>query len=283
MVVRAACSLAAADIDGALALVQESGWNQVAADWQLFIDLGQALKLPDELGAVAATAAILPYRRFGWISMVLVRGTHRRRGIATALLRQCVDELQSRGLVPMLDATPAGREVYRRIGFTDGWALTRWRRVGGATKTTAPQDARVRPLRDDDLPAIALLDEHAFGAQRIELLRKLAARSRGFACVAEKGGRIAGFLLGRDGRVATQAGPIVADEPALAQALLAHAAARVEGQLLVDALDREDGLAPVLAASGFQVERGYTRMAQGPWPGFGDASRTFAIAGPELG
>src|SRR5687768_1400809 len=107
--------LSEADLPAAEALVRECGWNQVAADWSLFLRAGEAFKVPAPQGGLAATAAILPYApRFGWISMVLVGQAHRRQGIATALLEKCVARLREQGLVPVLDATPAGREVYRQ-------------------------------------------------------------------------------------------------------------------------------------------------------------------------
>ena len=33
------------DLDAALALSQEAGWNQIAADWQIFLELGRAICL----------------------------------------------------------------------------------------------------------------------------------------------------------------------------------------------------------------------------------------------
>ena len=285
MAVRAVSPLTSADIDGALGLVLESGWNQVAADWQLFLSHGHALKVPASDGGIAATAATLPYSSgFAWISMVLVRGDHRRRGIATDLLNECVDRVRAAGLVPVLDATPAGREVYRQLGFEDGWPITRWRRQARAMLPAAGvEGTTVRALTEADWPQIAQLDREAFGADRQWLLRRLADRSRGFACVAEEQGKVRGYLLGRDGRVATQAGPIVADCEQAARALLAYAVARIEGQVIVDALDRHASFAQLLAAAGFTVERGYTRMALGAPASSGDPARVVAIAGPELG
>ena len=55
-----------------------------------------------------ATAAILPYARFGYVAMVLVSPALRHRKIATRLLRDAVAALQAQGRTPMLDATPAG-------------------------------------------------------------------------------------------------------------------------------------------------------------------------------
>lgn len=278
--------LNAADLDAAQALVAEAGWNQVRADWELFTELGAAFKVTAAGGEVAATAATLPFARFGWISMVLVGKRHRRQGIATALLEHCVARLRELGLVPVLDATPAGRTVYRPLGFHDGWPITRWRRAergaalpekcGHATMT-------VRALQEDDWPEIQALDEKAFGSPRSALLRRLESRSRGFACVAVRDGRVAGCLLGRDGRQATQVGPIVAHDHSLAKALLAHALGRIDGPVLLDVLDCHTGLPPQLTAAGFAVERGYTRMTLVADTSFGNADLMVAIAGPELG
>jgi len=280
-------SLHGRDVDGAQALVAESGWNQVGADWQLFVDLGAAFKVTDETGAVIATVATLPYAGFGWVSMVLVARSHRRQGIATALLEHGITLLRGQGLIPVLDATPAGRTVYQPLGFRDGWSLTRWHRGAHAVPWPAHGAAIVRPLREDDWPQVLALDLQAFGADRAEVLRLLAARSRGFACVRESAGRVEGFLLGRDGRLATQVGPVVVTAPGngaeQAASLLAHAHARIEGPVLIDVLDAHAALRPQLTAAGFEVERGYTRMALHDSAGFGDTHRMVAIAGPELG
>ena len=99
------------------ALVAEAGWNQVAADWRIFLDFGTAYAVRSG-GRVIATAATLPYGgRCAWISMVLVSAEHRRRGLATRLLHRCISDITASGLVPVLDATPAGAKVYAPLGF----------------------------------------------------------------------------------------------------------------------------------------------------------------------
>jgi GNAT superfamily N-acetyltransferase len=273
--------LAAADIEAACGLVAEAGWNQSAADWRIFLELGSAFAIRNEDGRLAATAATLPYPSgFGWISMVLVTAVFRRRGIATHLLEACISRLRDAGMVPVLDATPAGREVYKPLGFHDGWPLQRWR---AQAKSPLERNSRVSALNASHWPQVLALDAAAFGCDRSPLLERLRARSRGFSCVYEKDGRIRGFLLGREGRIATQLGPIVADDEESAAALAAHALARLETPVIVDALERHGAFARWLAAHGFARERPYTRMALGRDELFGDPSRTFAIAGPELG
>lgn len=269
-------ALAMADLEAAGALVAEAGWNQTAADWRIFLDLGRAFAVK-EAGRLAATAAILPYPSgFGWISMVLVAGPFRRRGIATRLLERCIAALRGAGMVPVLDATPAGREVYRPLGFRDGWGITRWRR---SHAFQVKESREVRLLAEQDWPSVLELDAQAFGCDRAPLLERLRARSRTFACVFP--GK--GFLLGREGRLATQLGPIVAADEDAASALAAFAAAQIEGQVIVDALDRHRRFAARLGELGFAVERPYTRMALERDELFGEPRRCVAIAGPELG
>ena len=122
--------LSRSELDDAQALVREANWNQVAADWRIFLAHGRLYAAQDAHGRIVATTATLPYGgRFAWIGMVLVAGDHRRRGLATQLMRRATDDLLGRGLVPVLDATPDGRAVYRALGFEDCWGFHRLARV----------------------------------------------------------------------------------------------------------------------------------------------------------
>jgi GNAT superfamily N-acetyltransferase len=274
-------ALGAVDIEAAQRLVAEAGWNQSPADWRIFLELGQGFAVRHAAAGLVATAATLPYASgFGWISMVLVAKAFRRRGIATRLLERCMAALEAASMVPVLDATPAGREVYRPLGFLDGWPIQRWRRTGAVSPVPAPS---VRALETRDWPALLTLDAAAFGCDRKALLERLRERSRQFACVVEEGGRLRGFLLGREGRIATYLGPIVAHSESTAVALAAWAASRLPSPLILDTLDRHAAFSHWLAAHGFERERPYTRMALGREELFGDPGRLIAIAGPELG
>jgi len=96
-------SLTPSELDDVGALVREARWNQLAADWRIFIEFGRLYAIHGEAGRVIATTATLPYGgRFAWISMVLVAGEYRRRGLATALLRRAMADLTAAKLVPVL-------------------------------------------------------------------------------------------------------------------------------------------------------------------------------------
>jgi GNAT superfamily N-acetyltransferase len=277
------------DLAAALTLSAEAGWNQTAADWQIFLDLGSVVGVVGADGRLIATAATLPHAsRFAWISMVLVTAAQRRQGLARWLLRDCIERLTSRRLVPVLDATPAGRSVYSGLGFRDAWSMRRLvGLVGRAAQAPragpAAEGITVRPLDPADWPKIIAYDTAIFGADRGALLRRLAGRLPQAALIAERQGRLAGFLLGRDGRVMNQLGPLVAESDQFARALLAPAFAAVALPLAVDVPDRHAGLGCWLLTLGFTAERPLTRMVYGTSAAFDDPTRLFAIAGPELG
>jgi ribosomal protein S18 acetylase RimI-like enzyme len=277
------------ELGEAVSLSASVGWNQVEADWRIFLESGRVVALRDAAGGLAATAATLPLGpEVAWISMVIVRVDQRGRGLATHLLARCVDEVRATGRTPGLDATPAGRAVYLRLGFEDSLALTRWRRPGRARAAPGspgilPRDQRLRPAEPSDRPAIARLDRTAFGADRHALLERLLVRSGGFATVAEAGGRLRGFVLGRDGRTATHLGPLVAEDEVLGAALAARALERIETPVTMDVADRFSAFTRWLGGCGFGVERPFTRMYAGRKEPFGDPSLAVAIAGPELG
>ncbi len=274
------------DLAAALSLSTEAGWNQNAADWRIFLDLGSAIGLVDGNGRLIATAATLPHAgRFAWISMVLVTPAQQRQGLARWLLRDCIERLTSHRLVPVLDATPAGRSVYLGLGFNDAWGMRRL--VCRARQAPLPQalvdGLTVRRLDAADRPQVIAYDASIFGAERGALLHRLAERLPEAALIAEHRGRLAGFLLGRDGRVMNQLGPLAAESDQVARTLLAHAFAAAAFPVAIDVPNRHAGLGDWLLTLGFIAERPLTRMVHGTSAAFDDPTRLFAIAGPELG
>jgi hypothetical protein len=241
-------------------------------------------------GRIIATAATLPYGdRFAWVSMVLVAGQYRRRGLATLLMRRAMDDLSAVRLVPILDATPDGRPVYLALGFTDCWGFHRLRRerqgeqLGARDAVCAPAGVAVHAVTDADLPALCAYDAAAFGAQRSAVLAGLRGRLPAAELIAESGNRIVGFCMGRDGRVAAQIGPLVAESDAIACAILSCALAGIDAPVFVDLADAKGEVRTFLEARGFAPARPFTRMLLGPPTRFDDPARTFAVVGPEFG
>ena len=132
-------------------------------------------------------------------------------------------------------------------------------------------------------PALCAYDAAAFGAERSAVLAGLHGRLPAAELVAARANAIAGFLLGRDGGLAAHIGPLIADDDAIAGALVARALDGIEGPLFVDLADSKRELRRVLDARGFAAARPFTRMLYGSSARFDDAARTFAVVGPEFG
>lgn len=275
-------SLVESDLAGAVGLSAEAGWNQTAQDWGLMLQQGAGIGVEAEDGRLVASAMTLPYGgRFAWIAMVLVTKSWRRRGIATELLRQCIDLIEAQGLIPGLDATEAGRLVYQPLGFEDIYALSRFR-TERATAPAAP-GAGVRQIAPGDLDALVAYDARSFGAERPRVLAHLLARCPETAFLAETDGAIRGFIFVREGRTAQHLAPLITEDEATAIALAGAALARADGPVLTDVADHHTELAAWLARAGFARERGYMRMLRGRSEPLDDPARVFVICGPELG
>ena len=268
---------------GCLALSQAANWNQNEADWRLMLGFGRGYGVTLDDGTLAASTITLPYGdRFAWVAMVLVLPEHRRKGYATRLLRRALAELDAANRAAILDATPAGREVYAQEGFIDDWTFKRFslRALNLIPNNRTPE---VRAIEPRDWPAIEALDIEAFGADRMNVLKNLADRLPRAALVCERAGEIAGFLLGREGGEARQLGPLVARDAVAAQSLLAAGLAKVEAPLYLDLVDRESALGAWLEALGFTFQRPFSRMVHGAQRAPGNASLVYCPAGPELG
>lgn len=258
------------DLPALQALVEAAGWNQVAADWRLFLGIGRVWCIRDDAGRVIASAALLPYPpATAWISMVLTAPEARGLGHGTRLFAHAVAAAETLGLAPQLDATPAGQPIYAAAGFRPLFGLSRWRRTGAP-----PRVAAGSPI---DQNAAVMWDRQSLGFTRPEIIEALTARGPARATAD-------GMIMSRDGRKALQLGPIIADQNAKAIRLLDALLEQLgpDAEIVVDALDEHGGMAARLADAGFVLERPFTRMAKGAVPN-GDRALLFAVAGPELG
>jgi GNAT superfamily N-acetyltransferase len=264
--------LNASDAAGGLLLSTEAHWNQNEADWRFFLTKGTVFGARDPNGNLVATAALLPYtERDAWISMVLVTESFRRRGLATRLVDACLDSATKRGLTCWLDATPAGATVYGPLGFTPTIQLRRLRLAN------APASGAAAPPPAGKLNEFVTCDIGAMGFNRRELLSELSSRAT--SRLLSTGDAMA---LVRDGRAARHIGPLFADSPAHALAMVRVIAASERAPLLIDAVATQTAFLDGLTADGWSVERPFQRMR------FGRAATEageppFAVAGPEFG
>ncbi|MBA2482348.1 MAG: GNAT family N-acetyltransferase [Planctomycetes bacterium] len=282
--------MTANDIIDGMRLKSVAGWNQLEDDWRLFLSArptGSFVAVHN--GQVVGSAATIVYpstsgSEVAWIGMVLVDPEFRRMGIGTLLLDQAIRSLGD-GPTIKLDATPAGREVYKKRGFVDERPLTRW------THACLPviHNAASAPRSDtapipDRLDAIAAIDRGVFGADRSMVLGALSARgTRGARCLMRAGSVVA-YCLARPGTNFHQLGPIVADSSEDARAVASAALTDVVGRpVVIDVPDEQTAFSSWLASLGFAAQRTFIRMRRGGAGGPSQPAREFAIVGPEFG
>lgn len=268
--------LSPADINAGLALSVEAGWNQTANDWLHFMEYGHVIGARDNAGRLVASAAALPYDgAFGFVAMVLVTKTWRRRGLATRLVDHCIDTLSAGDRIPVLDATGDGEKVYTKQGFVRHFRFDRWE--SALPRPDVPAAAASQPSSADE---VVDLDRQAFGAARPHLMRDFLRRDGATAILTPSGD---GFAIIRRGRRALQIGPVVAQSQEDAAGMLCRLFDRATGPVFVDVPSVWRQIGDLLRRRGFSVQRSFSRMALGQAEPFGDRSRLFAVAGPEFG
>lgn len=273
--------LASAQADAGLRLSRLAGWNQEAADWRFLLEAGRGTGIWSPDGRLAATLVELDHApSWTWIGMVLTDPDFRRRGLASWLMRRGLERIASAGRVAVLDATPAGENVYRPLGFAGTERISRY--FHPAAEGRAVREAGSGA---DWAEAVERRDRAAFGADRGRLLRHLAGREPSlFRVWRNEDDAVAGYLLGRNGTRAFQLGPLVGPDASVAEALLQDGLSRLGGApVYLDVYDRHTVLARHLEATGWTRERGFLRMSRGGAEPTADAAMLFATAGPELG
>jgi GNAT superfamily N-acetyltransferase len=256
------------------ALSTEAHWNQNEADWRFFLTRGTVFGVRDRDGHLVASAALLTHSSDNaWISMVLVTESWRRRGLATRLVDACLGAAAKQELTTWLDATPAGATVYGPLGFKPTLQLRRLRLERAmSTKAEAPL-----PPSSISIERLTARDHFAMGFDRVSLLTELSGRP---------GSRLLSYgdalALVRDGRKARHIGPLLANAPEQALALVNEIVLSENGPLLIDAVYEQEEFLKSLTGFGWNIERPFQRMRFGR-AATPAAELPFAVAGPEYG
>lgn len=276
-------SMTSADIPIGAALCRTAHWNQLPQDWELFLTLSPAgCRVAVRNERVVGTVTTISYQDcVSWIGMVLVDPAEQRQGIGTKLLHEALEVLKDQSLVG-LDATPAGREVYLKLGFVDDCCLSRMETV--VAGFVADETNQARPMTEADLPRVLEMDQKVFGADRRLLLEWLFSGAAEYAWVIEREGRIIGYTFGRHGFKFEQLGPVIAEDIQAAKQLVTACLAEQPGKaLILDATHHDAEWLWWLESLGFKEQRPFIRMFRGQATRFGLPENQFAIPGPEFG
>ena len=267
------------DVPAGLALCRSAGWNQLDNDWNIFLTLnphGSCVAINED-GKVVGTVATVDYEsRFSWIGMVLVDPEKKKQGIGTQLLNEALSILQHHKTIK-LDATPAGREIYLKLGFKDEYTLSRM----VSTDSKGSSDNNVRHTTAVDFDSILQRDREVFGASRKDLLKWMHEKFPELSLVLRAKEKIS-YCFGRRGFNFTQIGPVIANTSDEAAQLTSTALNNISGPVVMDVMS-DSAFQRWLTSKGFIEQRKLIRMYRGinGYPGIPD--QQFSILGPEFG
>lgn len=180
--------MVAADLKPAAAVCAANGWDGMATHFSFFLAHAMSHPFVAEVdGTVVGTGVATTRGRAGWVGLIAVLESYRRRGIGEAMTRHVMDHLRQGGCSTLLlFATSAGRPLYERLGFE---VDTHYSVMSGPSLTSLPDRAGLSPVEVRHLPEIAALDRAA----------TVEDRSLEFRTYAECGGWV---IRGSDGRLA---------------------------------------------------------------------------------
>lgn len=270
------------DIPSALLLCRHNNWNQVANDWELFLKLSpNNCRVVAENDKVIGSVTTISYeQKFSWIGMLLVDPSHQRKGIGKQLLSEALHILSNEETVK-LDATPAGRELYKQLGFKDEYQILRMQNISTVMVNI---NSTATSLKKRDLLKIIAADAIVFGANREALLQWFLKGANEFAFIVKENDCGIGYCLGRRGYRFNQIGPVVANNVGEAKQLVAAALNNCGTKpFIIDALLNNPEWIDWLKDIGFVEQRPFTRMYKGINRYPGTPKKQFAIAGPEYG
>ncbi|MFJ3905152.1 GNAT family N-acetyltransferase [Streptomyces sp. NPDC090025] len=259
-------------------LSEDRGWLREEHKWRLLLAAGVGYGIDDPAGKGLVTACVVTSYGpgpagpgFAAIGMVLVAERYARRGVGRRLMRHVLAEA---GDTPLsLHATRNGQPLYEELGFTE---IGRAEMLKGRFTAAEPAPERtVRPATAEDLQQVLRLDHEIFGADRTHMITRLPAFADHLR-VAEEHGEISGFGALWPNMDTHVIGPLIARDPATAQALVASLAAASDRPLRTDVDRTHTALVTWLKANGLEQIATNAVMARGLPELPGDGGRRFA-------
>ncbi|HSK93656.1 MAG TPA: GNAT family N-acetyltransferase [Candidatus Angelobacter sp.] len=209
---------------GAIAALRESvDWT--VHEWALRLVIertgARCVVATDPEGTVVAVGSGIVYGPLGFVGNMIVSAGQRRRGLGSAILEAVLRFLEDAGCTRLeLNATSDGRPLYERHGFR---SIGRSSAAAFHTSAGLTRDPSITPRRAGpaDLDALADYDRPRFGGDRRALLDALLTDEAAAILMAERDGALCGYGCVRSDT--PRLGPLVAEEPSVAETLLVDA------------------------------------------------------------
>jgi len=273
------------DVDQAMGLSTEEGWNQTELDWKLLVENPENVCIVAEnYGRIIGTASAFNHSgKVAWIGMVLVDKSMRGKGAGKLLMTEIINRLGHVESVK-LDATPAGQPLYKSLGFNDEYVINRMTTLSLKSIEYRYSGDKPGNTRKEGLPRIIDRDADIFGTERKYLLEKLYNSYPHKAFTFAGGTDLWGYILGRNGTRYNYLGPLCAGRTEEAMGLISAALDPFHGKsVCIDVLADKTSLISWLESIGFSKQRDFVRMYLNKNPYPGKPEFQYLIGGPEFG
>ncbi|MFI5744721.1 GNAT family N-acetyltransferase [Streptomyces sp. NPDC051644] len=260
----------------------EEGWNPGLTDRHAFFAADPRGFLIGRLGGepVSCVSVVRYGSGFGFLGFYLTRPELRGQGYGIQLWRAGMERLDGRnvGLDGVVDQQPN----YRKSGFRSVWTNMRYEGLPTAAPTAPPGtalvDARTLPFGQ-----LASYDRHFFPADRDSFLAPWIAGSARTSIAAVRDGELRGLAVMRPCRTSSRIGPVYAESPEVAGALVGALAATDPGiPVAIDVPDINPAAVHLAEQLGLTPSFETARMYTGPTPDV-DHTGLFGITSLELG
>ena len=269
---------ARAHLEGALKLSQEMSWPYRLEDWDIALQLGKGFVL-ERAGTVIGTAAWWPYgETHASAGMIIVAKAAQGRGCGAQLMDALLTSARTRTV--SLNSTAEGITLYRRRGFVPTGIIHQHQGIPRQSHET-PRSGLLRPMAASEFGAIARLDRTATGFERRQLLNRLFDSGDGNVLLRD--GLLCGYAISRLFGRGHVIGPVVAESPTDARALIEFAIARLGPVFVRIDTPASSQLGEWFESIGLQQVSDATTMVLGtpaPWTG---PARVFGLANQSFG
>jgi len=264
-------------LEGALKLSQEMSWPYRIEDWDAALQLGHGFVL-QRAGVVIGTAAWWPYGEIhASAGMIIISKAAQGRGYGARLMDALLASAHPRTIA--LNSTAEGITLYRRRGFVPTGIIHQHQGIPRQSHET-PRSSLLRPMAASEFGAIARLDRTATGLERRQLLNRLLDSGDGYVLLRD--GILCGYAISRLFGRGHVIGPVVAESPTDARALIEFTIARLGPVFVRIDTPASSQLGEWLEGIGLQQVSDATTMVLGtpaPWTGpvrmFGLANQSF--------
>lgn len=277
-------TLTRAEVDTAIAWAAREGWNPGLHDAATFhaADPGAFFGafVDDALTAVVSVAELAP--RQGFLGFYICAPDRRGEGHGWAVWQAGLARLPD--AVIGLDGVPDQQENYRRSGFAFHHRNIRYAGPLSPSAGASPPEG-IEIVENAAAEALGAYDTACTGHPRHRYHAAWLAQPEVTCRIALQNGKVVGYALRRPCRDGAKIGPLMADTPAIAEALFQAVTTGNEtpvGPVSIDlpepnaearALAQRHGLTPVFETA---------RMYLGPPPAL-DLARTYSVTSFEFG